>query len=102
MPREPERKARSLAESISKAHRAVRIVRCAVDEAICFLLPPQRGPDHEIETQYSHRHPLQCRGSAPKSGRHDAPAAHGTVSIQPLASRLLRTQSQDISAVAAG
>src|SRR3954470_13386392 len=102
MPREPVRRARSPAELISKAHRAVRIVRCVVDEAICFLLPPRRGPDHETETPYSDRHPLQSRGSALERGRHDVAAAHGTVAIQPEASRRLRTQFRDISAAAVG
>src|SRR5437588_3342809 len=86
MPRGSARKAGSLAELVSKAHRAVRLVRCVVDEAICFLLPPRRGPDREIETPYANRHPLQSRGRAPKSRRHDVAGAHGAVAIQPEAS----------------
>src|SRR5258708_39825062 len=100
MPRKPERKARSLADLISKVHRAVRIDRCVVDEATYFVVPPRRGPDREIEPPYANHHPLQIRGSALGSDRRDAPEAHGTAAVLPEASIPLHKQYQDISAVA--
>src|ERR1700733_11302396 len=100
MPHEPARTEGSLAELISKAHRAVRPVRCVVDEAICFVLPPRCGPDRETATPYANRHPLQSRGRRPRSGRHDVAGAHGTVAIHPEASIPLRTRCWDIYAVA--
>src|SRR6478752_10146842 len=102
MPRGSERKAPSLAELISRAHRAAPIVRCGVDEAICFLPRLRRGPDREIETPYANRHPLRSRGGVLRSGRRDAAGAHGTVAIQPAASIPLRTRFRDISAATVG
>src|SRR5258706_6923627 len=99
MPRQRERKARSLAELRSKVHRAVRIDRCVVGEATCFVVTPRRGLDREIEPPHANRRPLQIRGSALGSDRRDAPGAHGTAAVSPEASIPLRKQYRDIFAL---